>query len=125
MAPATLYGTGSRPTTTQCYACHEDFLALVEGTKPALSSGFYQGDTDLHGLHFREDRGPDSEWCFDCHRVHPRNEVRGDVDLRLRSGQAKPGTFEALAGGGGRCHGGCHPEEAVEYGGPSAPTGKP
>jgi hypothetical protein len=120
MSPATLYGTGPRPATTQCYACHEDFLALVEGAKVTLSSGFSDGDTELHGLHFGEDRGPDSEWCFDCHRVHPRSQIRGDVDLRVQEGQTEPGTFEAHAGGGGRCTGGCHAEKAVEYGGPTA-----
>jgi nitrate/TMAO reductase-like tetraheme cytochrome c subunit len=125
MSPATLYGTGPRPATTQCYGCHEDFLALVEGGKPTSSSGFVDGDTDLHKLHFGEERGADSEWCFDCHRVHARSEIRGDVDLRLRADQAEPGTFEALSESGGRCVGGCHAREAVEYGGPAANTGTP
>jgi len=125
MSPATLYGTGPRPATTQCYACHEDFLALVKGGKAASPSGFSDGDTDLHRLHFAEERGADSEWCFDCHRVHPRKETRGDVDLRRREGQAEPGTFEAHPARGGRCAGGCHSDEAVEYGGPVAAPSKP
>jgi ribosomal protein S27AE len=125
MSPATLYGSGPRPGAAQCYACHEDYGALVRGAKPALSGGFFDGDTDLHELHLGEDRGPDSEWCFDCHRVHPRKETRGDIDLRVREGQTEPGVFEARPGGGGRCAGGCHSEKAGEYGGPGAATAQP
>ncbi len=93
-----------------CFGCHDEELVADESASG--STGFRQGDRNLHWVHVNRDKGRS---CSACHNVHASSQpfhIRDRVSLGA-GGRMFQINYERMADGG-RCAPLCHREQEYD-----------
>jgi predicted CXXCH cytochrome family protein len=106
--PSGNYSPAQKQNYELCMDCHES--ALFEEAQTKESTGFRNGDKNLHFVHVNKDKG---RTCIDCHNVHASNNLFLIAD-KIQFGEWQmPIKFQKLPKGGS-CAPGCHSEKKYE-----------
>lgn len=107
--PAVITGDFDMHSYTLCFTCHDQNMAMEETT--VVSTGFRNGDVNLHFAHLR---AKGSRGCADCHAIHA-----GDAPHLIAREVAYQGSDWMMpmefmpTVNGGSCAPGCH--EPLSY----------
>lgn len=108
--PSGLYYPFRESSYALCFSCHDKSLVLERTTR--WTTGFRNGETNLHFVHVSKDeKGRSCRVCHDAHAATRDKHIRDDVPFGA-GGWKLPIRFEPLPDGG-RCGAGCH--AAYEY----------
>jgi predicted CXXCH cytochrome family protein len=100
--PVGQYAAGNKDTFAVCWECHDsDLLELATTT---TSTGFRNGDRNLHKVHMS---GPKSRSCSMCHDIHASNNKYLILD-KIAFGKWSFNLNYTPADSGGSCSPGCH-----------------
>lgn len=106
--PAGNYTAAQKQNYALCLECHES--TLYEDAQTSESTGFRNGETNMHFLHVNQPKGRN---CSNCHSVHASNNLYLIAD-KVTFGEWKmPIKFVKLPKGGS-CAPGCHTEKKYE-----------
>jgi predicted CXXCH cytochrome family protein len=100
--PVGQYARGVKDTFAICWECHDS--DLLELAKTTTSTGFRNGEKNLHKLHLS---GPRSKSCSMCHDVHASNSKFLILD-KIAFGKWSFTMNYVPADSGGTCSPGCH-----------------
>jgi predicted CXXCH cytochrome family protein len=106
--PSGNYSSAQKKNYDLCMDCHES--ALFEDEKTTESTGFRNGDKNLHFVHVNKEKG---RTCINCHNVHASNNLFLIADKAKFGQWDMPINFNKLPKGGS-CSPGCHGEKKYE-----------
>ncbi|MCX6291677.1 MAG: cytochrome c3 family protein, partial [Bacteroidetes bacterium] len=106
--PSGNYSSGQKENYMLCLDCHES--SLFEDAQTTESTGFRNGNKNLHFVHVNKEKG---RTCLNCHNVHASNNLFLLAD-KVKFGEwDMPINFNKLPKGGS-CAPGCHSEKKYE-----------
>jgi predicted CXXCH cytochrome family protein len=103
--PTGNYSPVKKDSYELCMECHDKTLYEEEVTTE--STGFRNGDKNLHFLHVNKEKG---RTCSNCHNVHASNQLFLIADKVKFGNWDMPVNFNKLPKGGS-CSPGCHGEK--------------
>jgi predicted CXXCH cytochrome family protein len=99
------YSPAEKNTYDLCMECHEK--SLYEDEKTTESTGFRNGENNLHFLHVNKDKG---RTCLNCHNPHASNKLFLIAEKVKFGSWDMPINYNKLPKGG-TCAPGCHGEK--------------
>ncbi|MEI6455629.1 MAG: cytochrome c3 family protein [bacterium] len=99
------YTVASKDTLALCFNCHKP--ELIEQPITSFSTGFRNGQTNLHYVHVQGDKARN---CTVCHNVHGAQNKFLIVD-KIRFGDWQMPMRFTFSESGGSCSPGCHGEK--------------
>lgn len=103
--PSGNYSPVAKNTYELCMECHD--RTLYEDEKTTESTGFRNGENNLHYLHVNKEKG---RTCLNCHNPHASNSLFLIADKVKFGNWDMPINFSKLPKGGS-CAPGCHSEK--------------
>jgi predicted CXXCH cytochrome family protein len=106
--PVENYSPAKKENYALCLECHES--SLFEEQSTTESTGFRNGEKNLHYVHVNQEKGRN---CINCHDVHASNNLYLIADQVQFGEWEMPINFTKLPKGGS-CATGCHAEKKYE-----------
>ncbi|MFI5150497.1 MAG: cytochrome c3 family protein [Bacteroidia bacterium] len=106
--PAGNYSPATKENYALCMDCHES--SLFQDAVTTESTGFRNGDKNLHFVHVNKDKGRS---CGNCHCIHAANKLFLIAEVTKFGQWNMPLKYTKLPKGGS-CAPGCHGEKKYE-----------